>query len=152
MRESHPTRPSATALLVSCRAFQWCSGLALVSALSVSATLLAANDPPEFGVTDSVQAGGGGTSEGGEFSLVGTIGQVVAAPMEGADFFIQSGFWSSFQEFCTRADTNCDGVVDGADLATVLSEWGACVGCAGDLNTDGVVDGNDLGILLSSWG
>jgi len=49
-------------------------------------------------------------------------------------------------------DLNGDGVVDGADLGLVLSEWGPCPGCASDLNGDGIVDGADLGLLLAEWG
>ena len=44
-------------------------------------------------------------------------------------------------------------VVDGADLATLLVNWGpATVGALGDLNDDGTVDGADLAILLVNWG
>jgi len=50
------------------------------------------------------------------------------------------------------ADLNGDRVVGAADLATVLSAWGACAGCAADLNRDGAVDAADLGALLSLWG
>jgi len=52
-------------------------------------------------------------------------------------------------------DINGDGMVDGNDLAILLSSWGPCPGtgsCAGDISGDGVVNGNDLAILLSSWG
>jgi hypothetical protein len=52
-------------------------------------------------------------------------------------------------------DLNGDGVVDGADLLILLSEWGKCDDpddCPADLNNDGVVDGADLLILLSNWG
>jgi hypothetical protein len=47
-------------------------------------------------------------------------------------------------------DLNGDGVVDGADLGLLLSEWGTS-GPAGDLNNDFTVDGADLGLLLSAW-
>jgi len=47
------------------------------------------------------------------------------------------------------ADLNGDGVVDGADLGILLSNWGGKG--VGDLNDDGIVDGADLGILLSAW-
>jgi formylglycine-generating enzyme required for sulfatase activity len=50
------------------------------------------------------------------------------------------------------ADLNGDRVVGAADLASVLSAWGACAGCAADLNRDGAVDAADLGALLSLWG
>jgi formylglycine-generating enzyme required for sulfatase activity len=46
---------------------------------------------------------------------------------------------------------NGDAAVDGADLGTLLSNWGGVEG-QGDINGDGVVDGADLGILLTSWG
>jgi streptogramin lyase len=52
-------------------------------------------------------------------------------------------------------DLNGDGVVDGADLLILLSQWGDCDDpgeCPGDLNNDGLVDGADLLILLSNWG
>ncbi|MBX3354696.1 MAG: dockerin type I repeat-containing protein [Phycisphaeraceae bacterium] len=52
---------------------------------------------------------------------------------------------------CIPADLNCDGSVNGADLALLLGTWGPCVGCAADLNNDGVVNGADLAILLGKW-
>lgn len=48
------------------------------------------------------------------------------------------------------ADLNGDGTVDGADLASLLSNWGGTG--VGDINGDGIVDGADLASLLSSWG
>jgi hypothetical protein len=48
-------------------------------------------------------------------------------------------------------DLNGDGVVNGADLATMLAAWGACDGCAADLNGDGAVNAADLAILLAAW-
>jgi len=51
-------------------------------------------------------------------------------------------------------DLNSDGSIDGQDLVTMVSRWGAsdspCV--VADLNEDGIVDGNDLAVLLSQWG
>ncbi len=49
------------------------------------------------------------------------------------------------------ADLNHDGVVDGADLGSLLGLWGTADANA-DLNDDGVVDGADLGSLLGAWG
>lgn len=48
------------------------------------------------------------------------------------------------------ADLDHDGDVDGADLGTLLSQWGS-PGSA-DLDGDGEVGGADLGALLSQWG
>lgn len=52
-------------------------------------------------------------------------------------------------------DFNDDGMVDGADLAVLLSAWGVCPpkgSCEADLNADGEVNGADLAILLGNWG
>ena len=43
-----------------------------------------------------------------------------------------------------------DGMVNGADLGLLLSQWG--LPGLGDLNGDGTVNGADLGQLLSAWG
>jgi hypothetical protein len=52
------------------------------------------------------------------------------------------------------ADVNHDGVVDGADMATLLGAWGPCLSsnCPADINDSGVVDGADLTLLLDAWG
>ncbi len=49
------------------------------------------------------------------------------------------------------SDINHDGLVNGSDLAAVLSAWGTCANCPADINRDGLVDGNDLATLLSAW-
>lgn len=48
-------------------------------------------------------------------------------------------------------DIDCDGDVDGYDLALLLNAWGPCAGCRADINRDGQVDGADLSILLANW-
>jgi len=50
------------------------------------------------------------------------------------------------------ADLNSSGTVDGADLAILLSQWGAGASSPADLTDDGVVNGGDLAVLLSDWG
>lgn len=52
------------------------------------------------------------------------------------------------------ADFNGDSVVNGADLASMLSGWGPVNGKTAnlDLTGDGVVNGADLATLLSNWG
>jgi len=49
------------------------------------------------------------------------------------------------------ADLNGDGAVNGADLGTLLGQWGDCPECSADFNGDGEVDGADLGTLLGAW-
>ena len=48
------------------------------------------------------------------------------------------------------ADLDEDGIVDGADLTTLLGAWGEP--SKYDLDGDGVIDGADLTILLGCWG
>lgn len=50
---------------------------------------------------------------------------------------------------CFPEDLDCNGVVDAADLATLLSDWGNA-GSA-DINGDGVTDAADLSMLLNAW-
>lgn len=52
------------------------------------------------------------------------------------------------------ADITLDGLVNGADLAGLLSAWGTDGGPTprADCNRDGTVDGSDLGIVLGGWG
>jgi len=52
---------------------------------------------------------------------------------------------------CTAADISANGVVDGTDIASLLSAWGTNNADA-DINGDGVVGGTDLTELLASWG
>jgi hypothetical protein len=64
-----------------------------------------------------------------------------------------------FQGLTNLPDINQDDIVDGADLGSLLLQWGDCEGncsgctglCNADINGDGVVDGADLGILLLNW-
>jgi hypothetical protein len=46
-------------------------------------------------------------------------------------------------------DLNGDGLVNGADLGTLLGAWGTPG--PGDFNGDGIVNGADLGTLLGAW-
>ena len=60
------------------------------------------------------------------------------------------------QDLCTPPcnldcpqDLTQDGIVGGADLATLLAAWGQG-GCA-DFDSSGSVDGADLATLLAAW-
>ena len=48
------------------------------------------------------------------------------------------------------ADLNQDGVVDAADVAMLLNNWGGTG--VGDVDASGTVDGGDLAALLNAWG
>ena len=47
------------------------------------------------------------------------------------------------------ADINGDGIVNAADLAIVLNNWGGSG--LGDVDHNGIVDGADLAVVLSAW-
>jgi hypothetical protein len=49
-----------------------------------------------------------------------------------------------------EADLNLDGVVNGADLSTLLAQWGT--NSTADLDQNDTTDGADLAILLAQWG
>jgi hypothetical protein len=49
-------------------------------------------------------------------------------------------------------DLNSSGIVDGADLAILLSQWGQGASSPADLTDDGTVNGADLAVLLGDWG
>lgn len=64
------------------------------------------------------------------------------------------GSYGSHQYGGLQADLTGDGVVGGADLGILLSQWGPCSdcnACPADLTGDCNVSGADLGILLSEW-
>lgn len=48
-------------------------------------------------------------------------------------------------------DINCDGLINGSDLATLLGAWNTADPVA-DANGDGVVNGTDLSLVLGYWG
>ncbi len=57
-------------------------------------------------------------------------------------------------EAAQTGDLNHDGVVNGKDLAILLSAWGDCPAadpCPADLTGNGSVGGDDLSVLLRHW-
>jgi hypothetical protein len=77
--------------------------------------------------------------------------------------FSQSGRAYVFNVAPGIGDLDCDGVVDSADLAQLLAQWGPCApsppaplpggeGCLADFTADGVIDAADLAELLANWG
>ena len=131
-------------------------GIALVAVLAVTWSALAqtgALDVPWFSID-----GGGGTSEGGDFTLDGTIGQPDAGRLEGGDFTVEGGFIPgvaappAFAGTC--GDLNDDGVINVLDAIIDLQ---IIVGLltptedqlkAGDVVGDGIIDVFDAILLL----
>jgi len=96
---------------------------------------------------------------------VGSI-HVISALPPGNPITLIIGFHSlTFQPCCfreitfivppsgttVRGDLNDDGIVNAADLAMLLAEWGSSNGAA-DINSDGNVNAADLAIMLANWG
>lgn len=114
----------------------------------------APTDQQTIRMISSGQAGGGGRSRGGSFSLEGTIGQTVARPSSGGAFLMQSGFIPMCPADFETGDIDGDGSIGGGDLAILLLLYGPCpdpYSCPGDLDNNGEVDSGDLGVLLISW-
>ena len=57
----------------------------------------------------------------------------------------------SYLEHDCLADLDFNGLVDGADLARRLGDWGQPSGRS-DINFDGVVGAEDLALLLGAYG
>jgi uncharacterized protein (DUF2141 family) len=55
----------------------------------------------------------------------------------------------TYEPVAVVGDLNADGLVDGADLGILLSQFGA-QGTA-DFDNSGTVNGADLGIMLTNW-
>lgn len=78
--------------------------------------------PPAFEIPWHSIDGGGGTSEGGQFSVTGTIGQHDAGTMTGGGFEILGGFWAAAIAVQLPGDCDRDGDVD-------LDDYGCFVAC-----------------------
>lgn len=89
---------------------------------------------------------------------INDAGQIVGealfdAQVEGEPFDRERGFFLT-----CAADPDGNGIIDGADLGIVGSNWpcneptSSSLTCPGDLNFDGTVDGADSGLVLAGWG
>jgi len=78
-------------------------------------------------------------------------GQIVSAQLADAN---SDGIPDICQQpTCRDADLFRNGVINGADLGILLSQWGpAPSGTVSDVNRDGQVNGADLGFVLNAWG
>jgi hypothetical protein len=119
-----------------------------------STAYLAMNNCTITGNTALVTQGGFGISE--------TASLPASASLEGTTVCdnlprpnITGRWWNLGGNFICDCvgDIDLDGMVNGSDLTSVLSNWGPCTGiCRYDLNDDGVVNGGDLSKVLSNWG
>jgi hypothetical protein len=78
-------------------------------------------------------------------------GQIVAGQLPDTN---GNGVPDGCEETGCVADVVRDGIVNGVDLAAVLSQWGmpSTPDSGADINEDFIVDGQDLAFVLSGWG
>ena len=98
----------------------------------------------DYEISWSTIDGGGGTSTGGDYSLVGTIGQPDAANSQGDAFIVMGGFWPG-GPVC---------IVNLEHFATFAEYWlmtGS--GLPADLYVDeyDIVNLDDLSVFLDYW-
>ena len=85
---------------------------------------------------------GGGQSAGGQYSIIGTIGQPDADYSEGGNYELLGGFWSG-GPLC---------IVDFSDFALFADQWLEIgIDLPADLNGDSDVDLNDLKLFVLEW-
>ena len=130
------------------------SGFACLTALLfLSQSALAQQNMYE--ISSSSHSGGGGLSSGGEFSVVGTVGQSATGPVRGGEFQFLSGYLANECVIYAPTDLNFDDQTNAADLGVFLLSWGECpdgiLGCPGDVNYDSHIDAQDLGRILIEW-
>ncbi|MCA9286109.1 MAG: hypothetical protein KDA22_12870 [Phycisphaerales bacterium] len=121
-----------------------------VATRSAIAVVLAA--PTTFAASAEVllaTASGGSVAASGQLVVVG---QPLTGTAAGLDVSMAIGFVPIViaSPIPILGDLDGNGVVDGADLGLLLSNWNESG--IGDLNADGIVDGSDLGLLLANWG
>jgi hypothetical protein len=98
----------------------------------------------------------GGTSAVGAYTLASVYGQSSSlSAMNTSSLVLTPGFLCvEADDIGNPGDLNNDGIVNGIDLAIILSTWGPCGSgaCIADINQDGLVNGVDLAVVLSNWG
>jgi hypothetical protein len=128
-------------------------GLALALALGLALGL--GSGAPADTTTTTVPLPGG-TSAAGAFTLASVYGQASSLVTLGSsNLVLAPGFLCiEAEDVGNPGDLNNDDLVNGVDLAIILSNWGICGSgaCIADINRDGFVDGVDLAIVLSNWG
>ena len=114
--------------------------LSLFTALLITVSIVHADYKIDWYTID----GGGGTSNGGNYVLSGTIGQADAAESQGSSFIVAGGFWSG-GIFC---------LVDMEDFAKFAEYW-LMTGTElpADLYADeyNIVNLDDLDVFLDWW-
>lgn len=108
----------------------------------------------QFAISAHEFGSGGGASGSASYSMAGVVGTWQAGVSSSRTFAVAGGFVEAAGDGTQTppcpTDLTGDGVVDAADLATLLGNW-ASAG-AGDFDRSGTVDAADLATLLGGWG
>jgi hypothetical protein len=126
--------------------------LAAVAIALICSAPAAAQIGGPFDLTWNTFDGGGGTSSGGAFTLMGTIGQPDAGVMTGGAFELRGGFWpgaGGATPPCV-ADFNGDSAVNSQDFFDFLSAFFGSDPAA-DVNSDGVINSQDFFDFLTAF-
>lgn len=149
--------PNGNGVRVNQRPDNLIARLVLAGSLFVTAALASGMDGGggQYSITAHDFASGGGTSESVSYSVAGVSGVWQAGVSTSTTYAVAGGFLEAAGQGGPRmpacpADVTEDGVVDGADLATLLGNWAG--DGVGDLDRSGAVDGADLATLLGAWG
>lgn len=87
------------------------------------------------------------TAFGSAFDI-NDLGEVIGTGQVPAG--VNGGAWLLAPAF-VHFDTNGDCLVNSADIANVLGDWGSTALPASDVNQDGLVDGQDIAAVLGAW-
>lgn len=118
------------------------------AAMIAAAGGLALAGGPAFEVDTWTIDGGGGRSVGGNFEVVGTVGQFDASQqLTGGNLEVVGGFWGASS---CPTDLDFNGVTDLGDLNIVLGSFG--VNGLGDVTGDGNTNLLDLNAVLALFG
>jgi hypothetical protein len=139
--------------------------IARITGLAVCMMLLVSPAIGQYELSWSTIDGGGGRSTGGDYALVGTIGQPDATYSAGGPYEVFGGFWA-YKPTCWSAaecegqpsgDATCDGSVNLADLFALKAHFGKCAPwtppeCCADFTQDWCINLADLFALKAGFG
>jgi hypothetical protein len=72
--------------------------IALLAALAFVPAVAFGGEPPPYSLEASSIDGGGGVSEGGDFMLIGSLGQPDVGEQSGGPFTLSGGIWAGIQQ------------------------------------------------------
>ena len=122
-----------------------------IAVLSAALLISAVASADEFSADWHVVAGGGGVCSGGEFTLMGTSGQVGVDHLAGGEFALDGGFWPGVPGCFCPGDMTGDNKRNGADVQAfvkcLINPNGNCL-CA-DVNLDAQVNMADVAAFVN---